>query len=182
MRSSAILRSDGILLRTIESSDSLSDYLLWLNDAEITKFLEVRLNPPQTETELRDFIASSNRSKDAILFGIFLEGEERLIGTVKLSSLSKFHERAEIGILIGARDSRRSGKASTAIRLAVNHALSELSLKTIYAGYYSDHVASRKLFASLGFRVIATIPQYFRVENGSRQDHEIVVFGGVGNG
>ena len=87
MRSLSILRSDGILLRSIETSDSISGYLSWLNDSEITKFLEVRLSPPRAETDLRDFIASCDRSEDSILFGIFLEHDERLIGTVKLGLL-----------------------------------------------------------------------------------------------
>lgn len=174
MHSARILKAPGLNIRSINPDDSITEYLEWLQDSSTTKYLEVRLDPPQTEDDLWASIHGEHISQDSMLFGIFHENQGRLIGTVRLSSVSQFHERAEIGILVGAKDTRRTGVASAAITEVTKYALGDLSLQTIYAGYYSGHSASRELFAKLGFKVVAVIPHYFRLEDGSYQDREIV--------
>ena len=53
-------------------NDYSEEYLSWLDDEEINRYLETRWEP-QSEDKIRSFIKSMENSDNSILFGIFLD-------------------------------------------------------------------------------------------------------------
>ena len=93
-----IVGSD-IYLKPLNLNDASLEYLSWLNDKNINKFLEVRFDPPKKIKDLRTFIEFHKNSKSSLLFGIF--HNNKLIGTIKLSDINENHKFAYVGIMIG---------------------------------------------------------------------------------
>lgn len=74
------------------------------------------------------------------------------IGNVYLIKIDKINRSAHIGILIGNKDFRGSGRGSEAVKLLLNYAFGELGLHRISALILEENLASRKTFAKLGFK------------------------------
>ena len=68
-----------ILFRQLLPGDVSDNYLAWMNDPEVTQFLESRWKPYQRE-DLESFVSSIRASGDDFLFGIFLSETGGQIG------------------------------------------------------------------------------------------------------
>ena len=83
---------------TIEDVDE--NYISWLNDSNINKFLEIRHNK-QTLKTVSDYIGEFYNIQEKYIWGIYpLDGD--LIGTVTLRSINRYDSSAELGLMIGA--------------------------------------------------------------------------------
>jgi RimJ/RimL family protein N-acetyltransferase len=144
------LHAGDIELRCLQEDEVGDVYLGWLNDPLVNRFLEVRLAPPKSVPELRQFIREINTSPDELLLGIFSHGGRRHIGNIKLGSINWYHRRAEIGIFLGEREEWGKGFATTAIRLLSDFAEQKLDLQRLVAGCYSGNDSSLRAFKKSG--------------------------------
>lgn len=151
MRIQSPLVGKRLSLRCLDPSDASHNYLEWLQDPLVNKYLEVRFNPPANVIDLEGFIVSNNKSDDTLLLGIFLLDENRHIGTIKLGPINPYHERANIGLLIGDKNEWGKGYATEAILLFREYAFNTLNLKKLCAGFYSGNEGSRHAFHKAGF-------------------------------
>ena len=65
----SLLESDDIYLRKISISDCNENYLNWMNDSEVNKYLESRFTTHSIDS-LKDFVNSMNNSENNVLFAI----------------------------------------------------------------------------------------------------------------
>lgn len=122
----------------------------WMHDKDVMQFLEARFFD-YTLDDLRKYAANFENDPQNILFGIFLNEDNRHIGNVKLGSINKIHGTADIGIMIGDKTCWGKGYAAAAIRLVTKHAFGALDLRKVTAGAYSTNIASIAAFKRVGF-------------------------------
>lgn len=144
------LTSNGLLLRSLNSSDATLRYLSWLADPEVTRYLELRFLTFSIKN-LIDFIDSINRSEDSLMLGIFLLADGSHIGNIKLGPINAHHKTAEIGLLIGDRDQWGKGYATIAIKLLSDFAFMRLGLYKLTAGCYRSNQGSHHAFLKAGY-------------------------------
>src|SRR5688572_6748818 len=94
-----MLHTENLVLRPMTESDVSDAYISWMNDEEITRFLESRFQK-YTKDDLYDFIKKIQCDTTQYLFGIFLKDTLQHIGNIKLGPINLYHNHAEIGLLI----------------------------------------------------------------------------------
>ena len=146
-----ILESDIFYLRKISIDDCNENYLKWMNDLEINKYLESRFTT-HTIDSLKDFVNSMNNSDNNVLFAIVDKESDTHIGNIKLGNIHPIHKYADIGLLIGDKNYWGRGIATNAIKLVSEFAFDELNLRKVFAGVYENNIGSIKAFEKCGFK------------------------------
>lgn len=139
-----------ICLRGVCSSDANANYCSWMNDTEVTQYLESRFYPHSVES-IASYISQVNASSDSVLFAIVVKDKDIHIGNIKVGSINWIHRYADVGILVGAKAYWGKGFATEAIKLMVDYAFKKLNLHRLEAGCYSNNIASIKAFKNAGF-------------------------------
>lgn len=152
--------TERLQLRTLKLSDVSEDYLAWMQDPEVNRFLENRFKDTIDLSEIAEFVSTINNSNHSILFGIFRKNDGKHIGNMKLGPIETEHARSVIGYLIGDRESWGKGYASEAISAVVRFGFRELGLAKITAGCYETNIGSAKALSKAGFTHEATIPSH----------------------
>jgi ribosomal-protein-alanine N-acetyltransferase len=145
------LVGDSIFLRALNSEDATSQYLSWLYDLDVIRYLEIRFSTPRTVEDLARYINSANDSDDILMLGMFLRTNSRHIGNIKLGPIDRNHSTSDIGLLIGERAEWGKGHGSAAIQLLADHAFANLALAKLTAGCYEKNEGSLRAFVNAGF-------------------------------
>ncbi len=145
------LEGDRISLREVLLTDVNANYHRWMNDPEVTRYLESRFYPNSVEG-LRDYVSHKLGDRDNIFLAIILKDGERHIGNIKLGPINWIHRFADVGILIGEKDCWRKGYATEAILLITDYAFKTLNLHHLTAGCYAANVGSTKAFIKAGWQ------------------------------
>ncbi|MCX8003947.1 MAG: GNAT family N-acetyltransferase [Burkholderiaceae bacterium] len=162
------LRRHDVELFGLEPDGVTENYVAWLNDPAVNRYLEARFVRHTLESTRR-FVQAVADSDDSILFGIRYVPEGRHVGNIKLGPIDCNHRRAEIGLLIGERCLWGRGIAANAIELATRYAFDSLGLLKVTAGCYASNVGSRRAFEKAGFVVEAVRRRHFLL-NGVPED------------
>lgn len=170
----APILTERLVLRSLTRSDVTPQYLHWLLDEEITRYLEVRFSPQQTLETLEKFVIAANDSGDALLLGIFTKDGSRHIGNIKLGPICKNHSRADLGFLIGEREAWGKGFATEAIAATSHYALTRLRVAKLTAGCYASNRGSARALEKAGFSQEARLPKHQLID-GVRED--VLLFG-----
>lgn len=157
--------SSRLSFRTLKITDDIGDYLNWMQDAEITEYLESRFDE-HDEDSIKGFISGCNSSETEILLGIFKTCDGMHIGNIKLGPIDKLHSRATIGLLIGDKSSWGCGYATEAIQAVSQYAISSLNTAKIDAGCYQSNIGSKKAFESAGYNVEGFLESHVNTRNG----------------
>ena len=143
----------GIFLRPLVEEDVGEDYLGWMRDSLVTRYLESR-DRTQTLDTLRTFVRNMNASALDHLFGIFLAQGEEHIGNIKIGNIREPHRSADLGLIIGRRSAWGKGYGSEVIALATRHAFEQLGLNKLWAGMYAENLGSYHAFIKAGYREV----------------------------
>jgi ribosomal-protein-alanine N-acetyltransferase len=141
-----ILKNSSVYLRDLLISDVSIEYINWLNNPSVNKYMDVRFKPPSLDEQVA-YVNECINSSDKVILGIFTL-EDRFIGTLKLSYLNSMN--IEIGIMIGDQTMQGKGYGKSAIQLIKKWAKSN-GISFLHAGYLSENIRSMKLFESTGF-------------------------------
>lgn len=152
------LNSEVYLERLHNLNYDSKDYIKWLNNKKINKFLEAR-HQSHSRKSLNNWIDNLFDSGDNLLLGIFLKKEKIHIGNIK-AKINFQHQRAEIGILIGIKNLHRKGYGSQSINLLCDFLFDNLKLKKIYAGASEPNIASQKVFKKSKFKIESKLINY----------------------
>ncbi|SDK53734.1 Protein N-acetyltransferase, RimJ/RimL family [Maridesulfovibrio ferrireducens] len=155
------INGKNLYLRPITPADVNEEYLRWMNDKEITTFLESRFSE-QTLESIASFVTSMISDPANILFAICEKQGNRHVGNIRLGPINALHSFAEIGILIGQRDCWGKGYASEAIGLVVHYAFNQLQIHKLTSGAYACNSASIRTFEKNGFVIEGTLKDHFR--------------------
>jgi RimJ/RimL family protein N-acetyltransferase len=148
----AFIAGSQVYLRPLERADLNERYLSWLNDPEVTKYLETGTFPT-TMQDLERFYTDVTSSKQQVIFAIADAKSDEHIGNVKLGPIHWVHRSATFGILIGDKKSWGRGIGLEATRLAVEYGFERLNLRRIDLGVYADHDSALRCYEQAGFKI-----------------------------
>lgn len=137
----------------LEPAHVTAEYVGWLNDPRVNRFLESRFRQHTLEST-REFVRTMLQSDDNLLLGIRdkrLQG--RHVGNIKLGPVLAAHGLGEVGIMVGATEAWGRGVAAAAIQALVDVARAQLGLRKLSAGCYADNEGSARAFLKAGFKV-----------------------------
>ena len=163
-----MLYSKRLVLRALQPSDLSTQYLSWLNDGDVSRYLETRFLP-QTMEALQSYWQNHRDDPANPWFAICLVEDGRHIGNIKLGPIQWLHRRADLSLFIGDKSCWGLGYASEAIGLVRDWAFRELDLQKLNAGIYAGNIGSRRAFEKNGFELEGTLRQE-AVSDGSRVD------------
>jgi len=141
-----------IYLRGLERKDLEGDYFDWLNDSEVTRFLDSGFLPNSME-KMDDYYGNVALSPDNVMLAIIDKESDRHVGNIKLGPINWITRVAPLGIMVGNKEYWGRGYGTEAIQLVVNHAFGRLNLHKINAGIAADNTASVGAFGKAGFEI-----------------------------
>ncbi len=146
-------RIDGerLYLRPLTSADCGPDYVGWLQDPDVYRYLETR-HRAQTAETIRAFVEAVNAKPDEHLFGIFQRVGDRHIGNIKIGPMGSVHPIADITLLLGERAIWGQGYGSEAILTASRYAMRSLGMRKLTASMYASNQGSYRAFLKAGFQ------------------------------
>ena len=148
-----------LYLREVRPSDVNENYYRWMNDPEVTQYLESRFTPNSMES-LLEYVKGFQGNKDNIFLAIALKENQKHIGNIKMGPINWFHRFADIGIMIGEKDYWGKGYALEAITLLAEHAFRNLDLHKLTAGCYEQNQGAQKAFQKAGFVIEGVIKKH----------------------
>jgi len=147
----AFLRGSKVYLRSLERSDLNEKYLGWLNDHEVTRYLEAGAFPT-TIQDLEKFYQGVTGSRSEVIFAIADAKSHRHIGNVKLGPINWVHRRAMFGIMIGEKEFWGKGVGEEVTRMVVEYGFFRLNLNRIGLAVYAEHEAGARCYQAVGFK------------------------------
>jgi [ribosomal protein S5]-alanine N-acetyltransferase len=143
-------KSKRIFLREVRNEDVNDAYYRWMNDGEITKYLESRYYPNSLES-LKEYVNNNKNNDLNVFFAIVLKENKYHIGNIKLGPINWIHRFADVGIIIGEKNYWGKGYGTEAIKLVADYAFYTLNLNKLNSGCYAVNRASIKAFEKAGF-------------------------------
>lgn len=160
-----------IILKVLIETNCNQNYVDWLNNKAVNRFLETRHTENNLEL-VKNFVLEKYNSKHDYLFGIFLKHSNRHIGNIKLGAINFHYKTADISYFIGEKDCWGKGYATEAINLVVDFAFTELELFKVQAGVIEENLGSCKVLEKCGFTKEAVLKKQFIID--SRRKDQII--------
>jgi len=148
----AFVLGSKIYLRPLCRKDVNESYLSWLNDAQVTRYMETGVFPTTME-ELEKYYEEVRSSQNQVMFGVIDKKSGQHIGNVKLGPIRWVHRKATLGIMIGVKKFWGSGIGTEATRLAVEYGFYRLNLQRIDLGVFAEHESAVRCYQRVGFKV-----------------------------
>ena len=148
--SHSLLTSDRLYLRAVCPNDVSDRYYRWMNDPEVTKFIESRFLP-QSKADILEYVKRQRNDDNTLFLAIILKDMDFHIGNITLDSINWNHRLSEIGIIIGEKRCWGKGYASEAITLLTKFAFCDLNLHKLIARCYAPNEGSLNAFKKAGF-------------------------------
>lgn len=101
-----------------------------------------------------------------------LDPEGSLIGRIGLFGLDRHSRGAELGIVIGARESWAQGLGREAVGLIADHAFDRLGLGRIGLSIFPENERARRAFVAVGFRAGRRVKR-FSLDRGTHEELEM---------
>jgi RimJ/RimL family protein N-acetyltransferase len=143
------IKGDKYSLIPLTLNDITTEYIEWLNDSTVNKFLEVR-HVNQTLASVTNYINQFYKDHERYIWGIYTI-DNKLIGTVNLQNINRDHNSAELGLLIGNKDYWGKSASLEAVSLVLNFAFDKLELNRVAGGTYSTNIGMIFTYKRLGF-------------------------------
>lgn len=156
--------SDGKVLLRGMRRDDLEVYRRWLDNPEVTRFMEMGWKPT-SEAALEATYREATEAFDAVVFVIEDRAGARPVGTTGLYLINWPGRRAQFRILIGEPDAFDKGYGTAATRLVVSYAFERLNMETVYLGVNEENVRAVKAYEKAGF-VREGVQRHFIYNNG----------------
>lgn len=145
-----IIRTERLTLSTLKPNvyQMTPRYLSWLNDPEVTRYLECR-HEAWTMASMTEYVANNGGT----MLAIAVRGPEgaRHIGNLRISPPLARHPAAEISIMIGDKSAWGQGYAPEAIRAATAWAWQNTGIRKLWAGMYAANTRSKSAFLKAGY-------------------------------
>jgi len=144
-----ILRHKNYYLKTLTISDISEEYLGWLNDSDVVKYLEIRYYSYDL-TKLKSYVSSFRNDDTKILFGIFNKDDDKHIGNATIYNIDYKTGTFDIGYLIGEKSFWGKGAGSIICLMLLEFGFEKLKLRKLFSGTYSNNLSSRFIWQSIG--------------------------------
>ena len=163
------------IIKPITQNEITQNYISWLNDKEINKFLETR-HLEQTKTKAIDYINSLRNINNCDMFAIISKETNNHIGNLTISDFNTNNNGSmSLGVMIGDKISRSVGIGAEVMISFIDFMFSFDTIERISAGAASENFKSCKTLESIGFKREGVIRKVFPLNNGEKCD--LIKFG-----
>ena len=157
------IKGDNIYLQSLTLKNISKNYISWLNDKEINKFLETRHSLHDRQS-IKKFIINCNKSENTYLLGMFCSKTDNHIGNIKLGPIKIEHNLGYISLFIGNKNYLKKGISTEAIKILSHYAFDNLNLNKLVAGMYSKNIKSTKSFLKVGFKKEGLRKKHYKLD------------------
>ena len=147
------------MLRRFTANLITPQYLSWLNDKRVNRYLECRFTRWTKKNTLRYF---KGLAPNQIMWGIFYQGQ--FIGTARLD-IDSNNGYGTIGLLLDSAF-HNNGIGTETVLSICDYAFKKRKLHKLIAGFYSENVPSLKVFLNAGFRPCGIWKNHYKIDNG----------------
>lgn len=157
-------------LRPISESEIGERYLSWLNDPEITQYLEARHITP-SEQSIVDYINGLRSTEGCELFAIFTKRESVHIGNLGISQNNPHNQGlASYGQMIGDPKAQAMGLGGEVSALIVEFLFQNPNIHKVWGGVHAANVKAWQTSEYLGLRKEGTLRKHAVLPDGSYCD------------
>jgi RimJ/RimL family protein N-acetyltransferase len=156
------LESSRIRLVKFTKEFVTKEYIEWLNNQEITKFLCTGRIP--IDISEITIPSGTNDLRFAIMVKLDSTDKETYIGTVSLGKIDWIARHGEIGYMIGDKNVWGKGIATEVVQVILEYGFKRLNLHKIEAGVVDGNIGSIKALEKNGFKEYGRIPDDYFVE------------------
>ena len=142
------LKSKRLLLEPIGMKHLSKDYVVWMNDLEVIKYMSS--GGDYTIEKLKGYLLEQERKK-ILFWAIILKGTNKHIGNIKIDPIDEENKSAEYGILIGDKKEWGKGYAFEASKKIISYCFNKLNINTITLGVNKSNKTAIRLYNKLGF-------------------------------
>jgi RimJ/RimL family protein N-acetyltransferase len=143
------LTSKRLIYKPITKNYCSNTYLNWLNDKEVTRYLEIF--EPYTLHQLEKYLDDAERNKELLFWAIHLKQNDKHIGNIKIDPINRYHELGEYGIMMGDKSEWGKGYAEEASIAIIDYCFIHENLRKINLGVVEENAAAVNLYKKLGF-------------------------------
>jgi [ribosomal protein S5]-alanine N-acetyltransferase len=154
----AFVSGPKIFQRPLCRADINERYLDWLNDPEVTRYMETGIFPT-TMLDLEKYYAEVATSRNNVILAVIDKKSGRHVGNVKLGPIHKIHRKATFGIMLGEKKFWGRGIGIEATRLTVEYGFYRLNLQRIDLGVFAEHASAVRCYKKVGFKVEGRLRQ-----------------------
>ncbi len=144
-----------VTLRPIWDAEELRGFPKLMSDPEVSANLG-RMGGMVFDDE-KEWWASTRSSKDRVLWGITVDGEDTLIGTTDIHKIGHLEQCGTTGIVIADKRWWGKGVAYRAHLLRTLYAADYLNLKLLESQVRTRNHGSRKALLKVGYTVTDTV-------------------------
>ena len=123
----------------------------WLNNPKVNKYIGNQLGKRTSLKEQEKWFKDYQKDKNKKFFTILFNNKP--IGVVGLSNISKQNKNADLFIMIGENDFRGKGISKEAMKWIIEYGYNNLKLLKINLGVIEDNKIAVNLYKKLGFKV-----------------------------
>lgn len=145
------LEGERIFLKPI-SVEYAENYLKWVSDPEVTKFM-IGLNPPKTLQGEIDWIDGILKNPNEEVWSIFIKENDKLIGNVGFHDLDNHEKNLRMGIVIGEKDEWGKGYGTEVFKVATKYLKEVKGAQTINLTCHINNFGAQKVYKNSGFKV-----------------------------
>ncbi|MGE8720197.1 GNAT family N-acetyltransferase [Leptospira terpstrae] len=142
------LVGENLYLRGLQPDDATGNYFKWFNDPEVC-FGNSHGVFPMSQKSLLEFIESSYKSNQQLVFAMIEKKNQTHIGNISLQNINWINRTGEFAIFLGEKKYWGKGLALEASNLIVSHGFKVMNLNRIYCGTFSNNHGMIKLAKSL---------------------------------
>lgn len=144
------LDSERLIFKRVSMEHVSDDYVGWINDPEISMYLETRGNYTK---ELLELYIKEQYKNEAFFWAIHLKNSNKHIGNIKIDPIDDKLYSGEYGILMGDHSNWGKGYAKEASIRIIKYCFIELKLAKITLGVIQDNFNAVKLYEKIGFTI-----------------------------
>lgn len=144
------IETERLQLVPLSTSFASYEYVDWMNDSEVNRYLESGGNYTK---EMLEIFLEEVEKKNMLFWAIVVKKNQKHIGNIKIDPINRKYMNGEYGILLGDRDSWGKGYAKEASKCVIDYCFSDkVGLRKITLGVVEDNRAAFQLYKKLGFK------------------------------
>jgi len=139
-----------IYLRPLLKSDLNENYLKWMNDSEVNRYMDSG-SFPSTMEDLQNYYTTVALNPNNIVLAIIENGTNEHIGNIRLGPINWISRVSNFGMMIGEKSKWNRGYAKEAISMVLKYGFNKLNLHKVCLGVVTENIAAVELYKTVGF-------------------------------
>lgn len=155
------LEGPGVFLEPIKLQDVNQEYVSWLNNPSVNRYLEIRFFP-QTEKTVFEYVSSFINTDGKYMWAVREKINSAMLGTITLIT-NTVHLTGGIGTMIGNQNAWGTLASKNMCPLVIEFAFNTLKLRRIVAHNMAANRQSNFMLQNLGFKLEGVLRKEYRL-------------------